>query len=218
MCIGIIALTLSLSGCGTSNKKSDNNSNNNTNEEQKNVELNVEIKNNRFYVNGNMVDFYSKSALSNAEYEQYGYYKTEDEYYNNFEYKYEKVGEVLYVYTYQNNMLDTDEYYFVSSDGKVLEEINEENSTIKLSSTSAVLDVKKIEDNSIYFEVEPIILRIGGTDGYCEAVKRYGLDGAAVYIDKVTYLGNGKFKLDKAVDIITYGEYQNYDSVCAYYN
>lgn len=203
---------------GDNKTNSNTQENNNSNEGQKTVALNVEIKNNRFYVNGNQVDFYSKSKLSNIENDQYGYYKTENDYYNNCEYKYEKVGEVLYVNARQNNMLGVDEYYFVSSDGKILEIINGENSTIELSSTSALLDVEKIEGNSIYFKVEPIILKINGTDGYCQAVKNYGIDGTAIYIDKVTYLGNGKFKLDKAVDKITYGEYQDYDSICAYLN
>ena len=170
--------------------------------------IKVEEKDNILYVNGNKVDFYSKSNIrdkydnENAFYCSNGVEKRIDvknyETYNMKDVVLVKLTPCNYDYQYVEN-------YFVDSNGKVLRSVNGENADIELSINDALFDVKKIEDNQIYLSTTVDRAKYYNSR-VCDKIKEDKGNEIVEYTDKITY-ENGEFRLDKAVETTTYIKY-----------
>ncbi len=170
------------------------------------VTLNVEVKNNRFYVNGNMVDFYTPSevrANNNVH--------SEDEFYCNGTektgYRYEQVGDVLFVQVEPCNTIYITENYFVDATGKILKKVNGYLPDITLSTTDPFIEIAKITDNSIYLIVRDTGIILGSEQPVCDRIAAGKQEDIARYVDKITY-ENGEFTVEYAVDKTTFAQYR----------
>lgn len=167
--------------------------------------INVEVKDNMLYVNGNKVDLYSVSSIKNN-------YENENEFYcSNVVGKsaqlstYPMKDIVLVKFTPCNYEYQYVENYFVDASGKVLKTINGKNADIELSINDTVFGVEKIDGNQIYLSTTVDRAKYyGGV--VCNKIKENKGNEIVEYTDKITY-ENGEFKLDKAVETKTYNEY-----------
>lgn len=171
------------------------------------VTLNVEVKGNKFYVNGNMVDFYTPSEVRANEYAH-----TEDEFYCNGSnekttYKYEQVGDILFVSIEPCNTIYIQENYFVDANGKILKKINGYLPDITLSTTDPFMNVEKISENSIYLSVKNKDIILNSDSAICDKIAQGNQNDVALYVDKITY-ANGEFTLENAVDTKSFNEYR----------
>ena len=130
---------------------------------------------------------------------------SEEDFYNleNITYKYEIMDDIVYL------EVESDIYkeaFFVDKNGIVLKKISDMNLSLKKSDDLNYLvayDILKAEGNSIYIKVRRF---------YESAACSDVLDnkGDAIYstVDKITYVGENKFTIEKKVsDTITSGEY-----------
>ena len=186
MCISLIT------GCGKKKKVI----NDNTNEKVEKEQVNVQVKDNQIYINNKLVDLYK----------EYGNDKiNEEDFYNleNITYKYEIMEDIVYL------EVESDIYkeaFFVDKNGIVLKKISDMNLSLKKSDDLNYLvayDILKVEGNSIYLNVKRFY-----ESAACSDVLDNKEDAIYSTVDKITYVGENKFTIEKKVsDTITSGEY-----------
>lgn len=187
MCISLIT------GCGKKKKVTNDNTNIEKVEKEK---ISVQVKDNQIYINNKLVDLYKEYDNDKV---------SEEDFYNleNITYKYEIMDDIVYL------EVESDIYkeaFFVDKNGIVLKKISDMNLSLKKSDDLNYLvayDILKAEGNSIYIKVRRF---------YESAACSDVLDnkGDAIYstVDKITYVGENKFTIEKKVsDTITSGEY-----------
>ena len=184
------------------------NEENNPSNEVVKGEMNVEVKNNMLYVNNNKVDFYSVSDLVKA----YNY-TSEDDFYNrnsvSASYSYNIIGDVVFVRFVSAAIAYDAEYYFVDNNGKIIKKINGENADMILSINTSIIDSVEVRRNfhSVYFIIKNSDVAMGSEAAICDRFAKGEENEIAVYVDRIAYLGNGEFKLYKAVETMTYEQY-----------
>lgn len=186
MCISLIT------GCGKKKKVI----NDNTNEKVEKEQVNVQVKDNQIYINNKLVDLYK----------EYGNDKiNEEDFYNleNIKYNYEIMEDIVYL------EVESDIYkeaFFVDKNGIVLKKISDMNLSLKKSDDLNYLvtyDILKAEGNSIYLKVKRFY-----ESAACSDVLDNKEDAIYSTVDKITYVGENKFTIEKKVsDTITSGEY-----------
>lgn len=168
-------------------------------------EINIKFdENHMLYVNDNKVDFYNES-----DYKLYITNESEFYYRNNefIEYEYEVIDDVVFVKTVVPFVLYGEEYYFIDATGKIIKKIGGTNSDIEFSVNSLIQKTELKESNSIYFTINNSDIAFNSECAICDRLSKGEQNEIAVYVDRITYLGNGEFKLDKAVETMTYDEY-----------
>lgn len=187
MCISLIT------GCGKKKKVTNDNTNIEKVEREK---ISVQVKDNQLYINNKLVDLYKE--YDNDKINEEDFYNLE-----NITYKYEIMDDIVYL------EVESDIYkeaFFVDKNGIVLKKISDMNLSLKKSDDLNYLvayDILKAEGNSIYLKVKRF---------YESAACSDVLDnkGDAIYstVDKITYVGENKFTIEKKVsDTITSGKY-----------
>lgn len=184
-----------VTGCGVKDKKEENNKDNEIKEERKD-NLIVNVEDNILYVNDKKIDLYKEISSDLSE----------EDFYNDIEYKYELMEDIIYVEVNSNTYNDS---FFVDKDGNIIEKLS--NMELSLSNDVddvnmlVLFDISKVEGNSIYLKVKRVYESAACTD-----VLNENEDAIYSTIDKITYLGNNKFKIEKKVsDTITSAEYVN---------
>lgn len=182
-----------VTGCGSNSKKVEDTTIENPEKET----LNVQVKDDIFYVNDHMVALYEECSNDNI---------SEEEFYNSEEiqYNYEIVGDNIYLEFKSQECWDR---FFIDSDGNIIERLSNMDlslSTDKEDSNSLVTyEVSKVEGNSIYLKVRRFYESAACTD-----VLNNNEDATYSTIDKITYLEDGTFKIEKGIsDTMTSGEY-----------
>ena len=168
----------------------------------------VEEKNNMLYVNNNKIDFYSVSDAA-KKYD----YTSEDDFYNRDSagagYIYYIIGDVVFVRFSASGEAFSDELYFVDNNGKIIKKINGENADMILSRNTDIIDSVEVRRNflSVYFIIKNSDVAMGSEAAICDRFAKGEENEIAVYVDRIAYLGNGEFKLYKAVETMTYEQY-----------
>lgn len=188
----ILGVTL-VTGCGRNSKKTEDT----PIENPEKATLNVQVKDDMFYVNDHMVTLYEECSNDNI---------SEEEFYNSEEiqYNYEIVGDIVYLELKSQGCWDR---FFIDSDGNIIERLSNMDlslSTDKEDSNSLVTyEVSKVEGNTIYLKVRRFYESAACTD-----VLNNNEDATYSTIDTITYLGDGTFKIAKGIsDTMTSGEY-----------
>lgn len=189
-----------------------------TNEENKpsnevvKKEINVEIKNNMFYVNNNKVDFYSVSDLRNNYTDESSFYcaNGEDDNYEPTAFEYKVLDNFVFAKFKPCRAIYAYSYYLVDENGKIMKKINGQNADIKLSIDHEYINVEKVEGNSIYLSTKEYSQYVNYT--VCDKITNGQGNEGYKYIDKITY-NNGEFKVEKAVETITYNEYKTENAI-----
>lgn len=188
----VLGMTL-VTGCGSNSKKTEDT----PIENPEKATLNVQVKDDMFYVNDHMVDLYEECSNDNI---------SEEEFYNSEEikYNYEIVGDIVYLELKSQECLAR---VFIDSDGHIIERL--ENMDLSLSTDKedpnslVTYEVSKVEGNSIYLKVRRFYESAACTD-----VLNNNEDAIYSTIDKITYLDDGTFKIEKGIsDTMTSGEY-----------
>lgn len=189
----ILGISL-VTGCGVKEKE-EKKQDSESKEEIKEA-LKVNVDNNILYVNDKKIDLYKESSSSLSE----------EEFYNDIDYKYELMEDIIYVRVSSNSFADS---FFIDKDGSVIEKLS--NMELSLASDKddvnmqVSFDISKVEGNSIYIRVKRLYESAACTD-----VLNENEDAIYSTIDKITYLGNNKFKIEKKVmDTITSVDYVN---------
>lgn len=182
-----------VTGCGDKSKKIEDT----PIENPEKATLNVQVKDDMFYVNDNKVDLYKECSNENI---------SEEEFYNSEEtqYKYEIVGDIVYLELESQGCLDR---FFINRNGKIIERLSNMEfslSTDEEDSNSLVTyEVSKVEGNSIYIKVRRFYESAACTD-----VLNNNENATYSTIDKITYLDDGTFKIEKGIsDTMTSGQY-----------
>ena len=182
-----------VTGCKDKNKKIEDN----PIENSEKVTLNVQVKDDMFYVNDHKVTLYEECSNDNI---------SEEEFYNSEEiqYNYEIVGDIIYLELKSQECWDR---FLIDSDGNIIERLSNMDlslSTDKADQNSLVTyEVSKVEGNSIYLKVRRFYESAACTD-----VLNNNEDATYSTIDKITYLEDGTFKIEKGIsDTMTSGEY-----------
>lgn len=192
----LFALSINfVTGCGSKNKKEEINKDNEIKEEV-NEKINISIEDNYMYINDKKIDLYKE--ISND--------LSEEEFYNDIEYKYELLDDILYIEVNSNTYNDS---FFVDKEGNIIEKLSNMELSLSFDNDDINMlvsfDVSKVEGNSIYLKVKRVYESAACTDVLNE-------EEDAIYstVDKITYLGNNKFKIEKKVsDTITSADYVN---------
>lgn len=187
MCISLIT------GCGKKKKVTNDNTNI---EKAEKEQINVQVKDNQIYINDKLVDLYKE--YDNDKISEEDFYNLE-----NITYKYEIMEDIVYL------EVESDIYkeaFFVDKNGIVLKKISDMNLSLKKSDDLNYLvayDILKAEGNSIYLKVRRFY-----ESAACSDVLDNKEDAIYSTVDKITYVGENKFIIEKKVsDTITSGEY-----------
>ena len=187
MCISLIT------GCGKKKNAAKDNKNIENIEKEK---INVQVKDNQIYINDKLVDLYKE--YDNDKINEEDFYNLE-----NVKYKYEIMDDIVYL------DVESDIYkeaFFVDKNGIVLKKISDMNLSLKKNDDlnySVAYDILKAKGNSIYLKVRRFY-----ESAACSDVLDNKEDAIYSTVDKITYVGENKFTIEKKVsDTITSGEY-----------